>query len=125
MIRRAFNRSGSEKTDAFEGAAVAGQLGSTWGDMGCTVRGKIEGHIHLLGCQQLLFVFFLAQRFLFYGETLTGTDRRVMSCLSHAVGLTSVKATAQWDELQRGLEAVLRVPVSSGYLSLVVFCGQF
>ena len=66
MIRRAFNRSGSEKTDAFEGAAVAGQLGSTWGDMGCTVRGKIEGHIHLLGCQQLLFVFFLAQRFLFY-----------------------------------------------------------
>ena len=42
-----------------------------------------------------------------------------------AVGLTSVKATAQWDELQRGLEAVLRVLVSSEYLSLVVFCGQF
>ena len=46
--------------------AVAGQLGSTWGDMGRTVRGKIEGHTHLLGCQRLLFVFLLAQRFLFY-----------------------------------------------------------
>ena len=53
------------------------------------------------------------------------TEKRVMSCVSHAVGLTSVKATAQWDELQRGLEAVLRVLVSSEYLSLVVFCGQF
>ena len=58
MIRRAFNRSGSEKTDAFEGAAVAGQLGSTWGDMGCTVRGKIEGHIHLqLSTTSVRFLF--------------------------------------------------------------------
>ena len=48
-----------------------------------------------------------------------------MSCVSHPVGLTSVKATAQWDELQRGLEAVLRVLVSSEYLSWLFSVDNF
>ena len=69
--------------------------------------------------------FFWLKDFYFMAKPSPDTDRRVMSCVSHAVGLTSVKATAQWDELQRGLEAVLRVLVSSEYLNLVVFCGQF
>ena len=48
LIRCAFNKIGGEKIDVFEGAAVGSSVQHE-----VYMRGKTQGHTHLLGCQQL------------------------------------------------------------------------